>query len=160
MVSSHLSSMLHMMRGELFRRVIVMNRLTSLVIGLVLVLGAPAAASAQSSQCSMTNGAVVQLTGTPHLFVVDASGVLHWGGDTRGLAGKFIDWNNRCTVGLDALRAMRRGDPWLSSGLPKIGNPIYLSKWEDSETSPTLVHIQSIADVELFGINEANYGNF
>ena len=45
---------------------------------------------------------------------------------------------------------MQRGDPWLSSGLPKIGEPIYLSKWEDSDPAPTLLHIQSIADVELF----------
>src|SRR5262249_16036237 len=87
-------------------------------------------------------------------------GILHWGGDTRALAGRFIDWNSRCDVGLDTLRAARRGDPWLSSGLPKIGEPIFLSKWEDTEAAPTLLHIQSIPDGELFGINEAKYGSF
>src|SRR4051812_39789497 len=92
--------------------------LATLLSIIVLSVGAvPASASA----CSLTTGAVVQLTGTPHLFIVDGSGTLHWGGDTRALAGKSIDWNNMCTVGLDALRQMRRGDPWLSSGLPKIG---------------------------------------
>jgi hypothetical protein len=103
---------------------------------------------------------VIQLVGTPHLFIADELGMLHWGGDTRALAGKVIDWSNHCDVGLDVLRSMSRGDPWLSSGLPKIGNPIYLSKWEDADPSPTLLHIQSISDVELFGINETNYGRF
>jgi hypothetical protein len=98
--------------------------------------------------------------GTPHLFIVDEQGVLHWGGDTRALAGRTINWNARCNVGLDALRAMPRGDPWLTAGLPKIGEPIYLAKWEDTEAQPRLLHIQSIPDVELFGINTANYLNF
>jgi hypothetical protein len=117
----------------------------------------PATAQAQ---CLLSGGAVVQLSGTPHLFIVDDRGVLHWGGDTRALAGRSIDWSNRCSVGLAALQAMPRGDPWLSSGLPKIGEPIYLSKWEDTEVAPTLLHIQSIDDVELFGIDESNYGTF
>jgi hypothetical protein len=113
-----------------------------------------------SAQCNYSLGAVIQLIGTPHLFIADAQGVLHWGGDTRGLANRAIDWSNRCTVPLDTLQARTRGDPWLSSGLPKIGDPIYLSKWEDTESQPRLLHIQSIPDVELFGINTANYGNF
>ncbi|MBM2812719.1 MAG: hypothetical protein HW416_3478, partial [Chloroflexi bacterium] len=86
--------------------------------------------------------------------------VLHWGGDTRSLAGRVINWSGQCAVNLSQLTAAPRGDPWLSSGLPKIGDPIYLSKWEDTEAAPTLLHIQSIADVELFGIHTANYGNF
>jgi len=113
-----------------------------------------------AQQCNYTPGAVIQLIGTPHLFITDEQGILHWGGDTRGLANRLIDWNNRCNVGLDTLQAARRGDPWLSSGLPKIGDPIYLSKWEDAEPAPRLLHIPTIADVELFGINTANYGNF
>jgi hypothetical protein len=46
----------------------------------------------------------------------------------------------------------------LSTGLLKIGDPIYLVKWETSAAEPTLLHIQSIPDVELFGINASNYG--
>jgi hypothetical protein len=124
------------------------------------LLFSPAETPAVQAQCSFTPGAVVQLVGTPHLFIVDESGVLHWGGDTRALAGRYIDWSRHCDLSLDALRATRRGDPWLSSGLPKIGDPIYLSKWEDTEATPRLLHIQSITDVELFGINAANYLNF
>jgi fibronectin type 3 domain-containing protein len=126
------------------------------VLAHTLVLMSPVAAQ----QCLTAPGAVVQLVGTPHLFVVDEQGILHWGGDTRGLSGHYIDWSNRCEVELNVLQQARRGDPWLSSGLPKIGNPIFLSKWEDDEAEPTLLHIQSIADVELFGINATNYGNF
>jgi len=44
--------------------------------------------------------------------------------------------------------------------MPKIGEPIYLAKWETDEDAPRLLHIQSIADVELFGIGTANYLNF
>jgi hypothetical protein len=139
----------------MIRLILVLAILTSFV---AVDLGAVDHSAA--AQCSVSPGSVVQLVGTPHLFIGDEANVLHWGGDTRGLAGKTINWANWCTVGLPQLLAMPRGDPWLSSGLPKIGEPIYLSKWEDIESQPRLLHIQSIADVELFGINEANYLKF
>src|SRR5437763_1480460 len=111
-----------------------------------------------TAQCTYAPGSPVQLVGTPHLFIVDDQGLLHWGGDTRALAGHDIAWGNQCTVTLSELTAAARGDPWLSAGLPKIGEPIYLAKCEDTDATPRLLHIQSIADVELFGINTANYG--
>ncbi|MEA2641319.1 MAG: hypothetical protein QOF51_2713 [Chloroflexota bacterium] len=130
------------------------------VVAAVLVSGAFFAVPPTQAQCSYAPGSPIQLAGTPHLFIVDELGVLHWGGDTRALAGRVINWNNLCAVGLAQLLAAPRGDPWLTAGLPKIGDPIYLAKWEDTEAAPRLLHIQSIADVELFGINTANYGNF
>ena len=33
-------------------------------------------------------------------------------------------------------------------------------KWETEWEYPKLLHIQSIADMELFGINASNYGRF
>lgn len=84
--------------------------------------------------------------------------MLHWAGDTRAPAGRYIDWNNRTEVTLEQLKSYRIGDPWLSAGLLKAGDPIYLVKWESDQAEPTLLHIQSIADVELFGINGTNYG--
>ena len=48
----------------------------------------------------------------------------------------------------------------MSAGLLKDGDPIYLVKWETDWPLPRLLHIQSIADVELFGINSSNYGEF
>ena len=71
-----------------------------------------------------------------------------------------MDWSNRHDVTLAELQDLPRGDPWLSAGLVKEGDPIYLMKWETTDAQPTLLHIQSIADVELFGINGSNYGRF
>ncbi|MGH2351640.1 MAG: excalibur calcium-binding domain-containing protein [Chloroflexota bacterium] len=123
-----------------------------------LTVPAPAVLAAPGQQTSPAPGAVVALSGTPHLWIADEQGVLHWAGDTRALAGKFVDWGNRREVTLDELQAMKRGDPWLSAGLLKIGDPIYFVKWETREPAPTLLHIRLIGDVELFGINVNNYG--
>src|SRR5688572_22292710 len=129
------------------------------IIALVLAVGlAPAPALAQPRAQALPIGAVAGLAGTPHLWVADAQGILHWAGDTRALAGKAVDWNNRTDVALAQLQALTRGDPWLSAGLVKVGEPIYFAKWETNESRPRLLHIQSIADVELFGINAQNYG--
>lgn len=105
-------------------------------------------------------GAVVALQGTPHLWFVGAESALHWGGDTRALAGKHIVWSNRLDTCLEAILVLTLGDPWLSAGLLKDGDPIYLVKWESEWAKPKLLHILSIADVEAFGINETNYGRF
>ena len=58
------------------------------------------------------------------------------------------------------LQGFRKGDPFLSAGLVKIGDPIYLAKWETTDATPRLLHVQSIADVEVFGISAQNYGSF
>jgi hypothetical protein len=114
---------------------------------------APAAAP-----CTLSPGAVVSLAGTSHLWIVDQDAALHWAGDTRALNGRTINWAQQCTVDAAGLRRLPIGDPWLSAGLLKQGDDIYLVKWEQSEASPSLLHIQSITDVELFGINGNNYG--
>jgi hypothetical protein len=126
-------------------------------LAMVVTLIAPAASAA--AQVPLTPGMVVGLRGTPHLWFADERGVLHWGGDTRALTGKTIAWDRRIDVSVDDLRRLPLGDPWLSLGLFKDGDPIYLVKWETDEAAPRLLHIQSIADVELFGINGSNYGN-
>ena len=128
----------------------------------VLVITAVTLASlpALHAQQSFAHGAVVALRGTPHLWIADAQGVLHWGGDTRALTGKHVNWGDRTEVTLGQLRGLAVGDPWLSAGLLKDGDPIYLVKWESNWERPRLLHIQSIADVELFGIDGSNYGRF
>ncbi|MCY4436473.1 MAG: hypothetical protein OXE05_03975 [Chloroflexi bacterium] len=127
---------------------------------LVSVVVALMALPAIHAQQTFSHGAVVALEGTPHLWIADAQGVLHWGGDTRALAGKHVNWNDRTEVTLAQLRRLAVGDPWLSAGLLKDGDPIYLVKWESDWERPRLLHIQSIADVELFGIDGSNYGRF
>lgn len=140
-----------MSRLWLWRRILIV--LASIVIALAVL---PAA----HAQQTFSHGAVVALEGTPHLWIADAQGVLHWGGDTRALAGKHVNWNDRTEVSVAQLRALPVGDPWLSAGLLKDGDPIYLVKWESDWARPQLLHIQSIADVELFGIDGSNYGRF
>src|SRR5437016_227566 len=117
-------------------------------------------AAAPSAESVFTVGAVVGLQGTPHLWIADEVGVLHWGGDTRALRNRFVDWSARVDVSLDTLKTLTRGDPYLTAGLLKDGEPIYLVKWETEESVPRLFHIQCIADVELFGIKTENYLNF
>ena len=119
-----------------------------------------AASGMVSAQAAVAPGGVISLRGTPHIWVADNDGVLHWAGDTRALAGRDVKWSTQREVDLGELTQLRRGSPWLSSGLLKIADPIYLVKWESNQTAPTLLHIQSIKDVELFGINGDNYGEF
>ena len=133
-----------------------------LTIALVLMASASAltVGAAPAAQQTLPPGTVVSLSGTPHLWIADDQGVLHWGGDTRALANRTINWADQRPVNLQQLLGFQRGDPWLSAGLLKLGEPIYLVKWETNQAAPTLLHIQSIADVEIFGINANNYGIF
>ena len=134
-------------------------RFIALVVTGVLI-GTLVPALTVQAQGVFAHGAVVALQGTPHLWIAGPQGVLHWAGDTRALAGKHVLWSNRIEVTLAQLQGLNRGDPWLSAGLLKDGDPIYLVKWETEWSGPRLFHIQSIGDVELFGINGSNYGNF
>lgn len=102
---------------------------------------------------------VIALAGTPHLWVIDRAGTRHWVGDTRALSGMSIDWGTRGTVGGPS-ELGTVGDPVLSAGLLKDGDPIYLVKWETGWDKPVLQHIQSIEDVRVFGISSNNYGKF
>lgn len=132
--------------------------LAAIAAAIVLATQAGAAPDGRLALQTIAPGAVIGLSGAPHLWVADDAGVLHWAGDTRGLAGHNVNWNSRRDVSLAELLGLSRGDPWLSAGLLKLGDPIYLVKWETSEAAPTLLHIQLLSDVELFGINAGNYG--
>ncbi len=130
----------------------------STVVAVAFIGSMLAPALTVQARSTFAPGTVVALQGTPHLWFADDQGVLHWGGDTRALAGRNINWNNRVEVSLEQLRTLPGGDPWLSTGLLKDGDPIYFPKWETEWAAPRLFHIQSIRDVELFGINSSNYG--
>jgi hypothetical protein len=153
-VETHRSGRQH--RSCSLRGTLVARLALCVVVG-ILVLQPLDHATAQSR---VAPGAVIALQGTSHLWIADDSGVLHWAGDTRALAGRFVDWGNRREVSADDLKSMRVGDPWLSAGLVKSGEPIYFAKWESEWAEPRLLHIQSIDDVQLFGINGNNYGSF
>src|SRR5438093_10683281 len=89
---------------------------------IALVFPGPANVAAQDYPvCDLTTsrptGAVAELTGTPHLWIQDADGRLHWAGDTRALAGQTVRWESRCTGGVDFFQRAQVGDPYLSAGL-------------------------------------------
>jgi hypothetical protein len=139
------------------------RRRLALLAALLLALGSSMAVTGPvtarpDEQTVLPVGAVVTLAGTPHLWIVGEDGALHWAGDTRSLAGRNVDWSVRREMSVEELKQQQRGDPWLSAGLLKSGDPIYFVKWETEWPEPQLLHIQSIEDVELFGINSANYG--
>lgn len=138
-----------------------MARRWLVVLSVLVLVGAPfgLAGAAPAPGLSFARGAVAALAGTPHIWIADDRGALHWAGDTRALAGHYVNWSDRTEVTYSDLRSNAAvGDPWLSAGLLKDGDAIYLVKWESSANQPTLLHIQSIADVEVFGINGGNYG--
>jgi hypothetical protein len=134
--------------------------LLGLLATVFLAPGVRGAPPAPAPAPAYPHGAVVALRGTPHIWVAGPDGVLHWAGDTRALGGRPVDWGSRHEVSLDELRRSPRGDPLLAAGLVKLGAPIYLAKWETDQAAPTLLHIRSIADVALFGIDGGNYGRF
>lgn len=97
-------------------------------------------------------GAVVALKGTPHQWVADERGTLHWAADTRVLAGRTVNTANRTEVTAEQLATLPRGEPWLGAPLVKLGDPIYVPTWAAGATQPSLLHVQSPADLLLFGL--------
>ena len=67
-------------------------------------------ARAVQAQGVFTHGTVVALQATPHLWIADQQGILHWAGDTRALAGKHVRWDSRIEVTLAQLQELRRQD--------------------------------------------------
>jgi uncharacterized protein YegL len=95
----------------------------------------------------------ISLPGTPHLWFADERGVLHWGGDTRALAGHAIDWTQRREMSLAELRGLPQGEAWLSNGLVQVGGDLYLVKWETNEPTARLLQVRTLADLAAYGIN-------
>jgi hypothetical protein len=89
-----------------------MMRWLSPFMALVLVLlwhapsHAETAAPAPAEQSALAAGAIAALKGTPHLWIADETGTLHWSGDTRALAGHAVDWGNRREVTVDELKGL------------------------------------------------------
>ena len=134
---------------------VIVGLLALVSVGLV---SAPVAWAAVAQRPILTAGAVVSLQGTPHLWIADDEETLHWVGDTRALAERQVNWGQRSEVTLSELEDLRRGDPWLSAGLLKDGALLYLVQWPSEAAVPRLLHIQSVADLELFGVSWRNYG--
>ena len=121
-------------------------------------VGTATSAFAEVGAAAHPRGAVVGVSGAPFLWVADEQGVLHLVGDTEALTGHAVDWSNAAQLSLDQLRSAPIGDPWLSAGLVKVGDAIYLPRKSSNASAPTLYHVQSAADLTLIGVNGQNYG--
>jgi hypothetical protein len=140
--------------------------LCAVLLGALLGGALPHPGVVAAAPAAATSGAVVALAGTPHLWIGGEDERYHWVGDSRALGQHPADWSSRREVGTADLRALPRGDPWLSTPLVRFDQPgwpdgpgaMYLPKWESTDSRPTLLHIRSIEDVQFFGITQENWG--
>lgn len=102
---------------------------------------------------ALPEGSVFALAGTPHLWIVDEHGVLHWGGDTRALAGRRINWDSRTVAAPAQLAALPIGSPWLSLALVRVDGVVYQPKWETDQAAPQLVGLPPPEDAPRFGLS-------
>ena len=84
----------------------------SMFLGLIVVLlGSLSAGAAPNAQQTAPPNTVFLLAGTPHIWIADEQGALHWAGDTRALSLRTPNWADQRTVTLEQLLSFRRGDP-------------------------------------------------
>jgi hypothetical protein len=111
---------------------------------------------------TLVPGTVVTLNGLPYLWVADDADVLHWVGDTRALLNVSLNWGEQRTLTreqmIELARARRIGAPTLSAGLVRLGDAIYLVRWEVDQLSPTLMRVAEPGDLDVFGVSGENYG--
>jgi len=123
-----------------------------------LVHALPAAAATPDQITAPAPGEVLRLEGTDHLWVVDAQGVAHVASDPAALAGKPVDWSDVQEASVTGLQSLPQGAPYLTADLVKIGDSIYVPQFAMDGTAPTLLRVNSPADLALFGITDSNYG--
>jgi hypothetical protein len=111
------------------------------------------------SSRGMLPGTIVALKGTPHLWVADSSGVLHWASDLRALIGHQVEWSRKIDAQLSDIGEAPRGEPWLSAPLLRKDGLLYLPHWDTNSAAPRLMHVPSLVDVALIGISQANYAD-
>ena len=76
-----------------------MRLLPAIALLFTTLLVSPVGAATPARQPVPAPGSVVQLAGTPHLWVADTIGGLHWGGDTRALRPQHVDWSYHVVLG-------------------------------------------------------------
>jgi hypothetical protein len=130
----------------------------AMAASLSLVHVLPAAAAAPDQIAAPVPGEVLRLQGTDHLWVVDAQGVAHLVAGPATLAGKPVDPAEAQDASVAGLQALPQGAPFLTADLVKIGDSIYVPQYAAVGAAPTLLRLQSPADLALLGINASNYG--
>jgi hypothetical protein len=135
----------------------VLRALPALAVAASLSLAHAVPAGAGGPGAATTPGEVIALQGTDHLWVADDQGVVHLAGDAAALAGKPVAWDTARQATLADLRALPRGEPWLSADLVQVGDALYLPQFAAPGRAPTLLHVQSPQDLALLGVDGDDY---
>ncbi len=108
----------------------------------------------------LPHGTVALLQGTPHYWVADETGTLHWASDTRVLVGRYVRWHSVREVTPEALEALPRGEAWLPSPVAfvRAGDRLYLVRWDAGLRWPALLRVPSVEALRFFGITPEAVG--
>ena len=108
-----------------------------------------------TTQRPLPHGTLVIVRDTPHFWVADEQGVLHWASGTRALVGRYVRWSEQRTVSAAELERLPRGEPWLLSpiGFVRANGPeLYVMVWHSGVTWPALLRAPNIESLRPFGI--------
>ena len=103
----------------------------------------------------LPHGTLVLVRDTPHFWVADEQGVLHWANGTRALVGRYVRWSDQRTVSTAELEQLPRGEPWLLLPLSfvRTGGPeLYVMVWQGGVTWPALLRVSSVEALRPFGV--------
>lgn len=118
---------------------------------------APPSAIPQSAAppSRLPHGAVVLVRDTPHFWVADEQGILHWASGTRALVGRYVRWDQQRTVSASELERLPRGEPWLLAPIAFVRGAtgdLHVVVWQSGVTWPTLLRAGSVEALRPFGI--------
>ena len=134
--------------------------LTGLAVPAPFDAGAPALAT---NQPPLPHGTLVLVRNTPHFWVADEQGVLHWASGTRALVGRYVRWSDQRAVSAAELEQLPRGEPWLLSPISFVrtdGSELYAMVWQSGVTWPALLSAPGIEALGPFGITPEHIARF
>jgi hypothetical protein len=117
-------------------------------------VGTPATPNALATG-PLTHGTIVIVRDTPHFWVADERGVLHWVSGTRALVGRYARWDAQRIVSAAELERFPRGEPWLLAPVGFVGGDgaeLHVVTWHSGVTWPTLLRAPGLDALRPFGI--------
>lgn len=135
-----------------------MRKSLALLLAALAWLGASATISPAHAATLFAPGTVVVIRGTPHLFVSDADGRLHWAADPRAIEGRAVTPARFVVASLEEVMASPRGEPWVTLPILVDGTQIAVASATGEDTAPTLRIVGSVAELEAIGVDRENYG--
>jgi hypothetical protein len=154
-----------------------MRRFGAVILALVALLLGPAEPGAREALAqpaahaisaspapALPRGTLVSLQGTPHVWVADQQGALHWVGDLNGMVRHLAEERDAASPTLDPsdfvieavqhyfdiipawtleqLRAATPAEPWLTYEFVRLDGSIYLVRREIGRRGPLLLRVQ------------------